>query len=82
MLFAHGFDDAIIGWGYRCGEEQIAVYDRDRCLRVLMGRGMTEEEAAEYFAFNVQGAWVGPATPMFVQLCSLAEIQEMYMEEQ
>ena len=27
---------------------------------------MTEEEALEYFDYNVQGAWVGEGTPIFV----------------
>jgi hypothetical protein len=27
---------------------------------------MTEEDAEEYFEFNVQGAYVGPFTPLFL----------------
>ena len=27
---------------------------------------MTEEEAVEYFQFNVQGAYVGESTPIFI----------------
>ena len=28
--------------------------------------GMTEEDAVEYFDYNVQGAWVGEGTPIFL----------------
>jgi hypothetical protein len=31
-----------------------------------MADGMTEEEAVEYFEYNVLGANVGPTTPIFV----------------
>ena len=30
--------------------------------------GMTQEEALEFFEFNVVGAWVGEQTPIFVCL--------------
>ena len=29
-------------------------------------RGMSEEEAVDFFEFNVAGAYMGPNTPMFV----------------
>ena len=45
------------------------MYDTDKCLAILRERdGMTEEEAEEYFYFNVVGAWVGDYTPCFVTL--------------
>ena len=70
MLFADGLDDALIGVGVRCGQPPIAVYDRAKCIAVL-ARTMTEEEAEEHFVFNVEGAWVGDRTPMFVALGSV-----------
>ena len=42
------------------------VYSHSRCIEILMREGMTEEEALEYFDYNVQGAWVGEGTPIFV----------------
>lgn len=65
-ILADGFEDAFIGMGWQGGNEPVAVYDRNRCIYILMGQGMDEEEAEEYFGFNVQGAWVGPQTPIFV----------------
>ena len=31
-----------------------------------MEDGMTEEEAVEYFEFNIIGAWMGEETPCFL----------------
>ena len=67
MLFADGFESAFIGVGVRCGCPNIAVYDTKKCIASLMGQGMTHEEALEYFDFNVVGAWVGEATPLFLE---------------
>ena len=67
LLLADGFEAALIGTGERCGQPTIAVYDREKCIELLMTRdGMTDEEAVEFFEFNVVGAWVGEQTPIFV----------------
>jgi hypothetical protein len=65
-LYADGFDEALVGIARRCGQPDLAVYSVRRCIEVLMQRGMTEEEADEFFDFNVVGAWVGPMTPIFL----------------
>ena len=63
-LFADGFDDAIIGFDAAGG---CAVYDYNKCLKVLCERDeMSREEAHEYMEFNVVGAYVGDFTPIFV----------------
>lgn len=67
LLLAEGFDDAIIGVGVRCGQPDVVVYDRDKCIDLLVKeQGMNREDAEEYFDFNVSGAWVGDRTPIFV----------------
>lgn len=66
LLLANGFEDALIGTGERCGQPTVAVYDREKCIEVLQGQGMSYDEAQEYFDFNVVGAWVGDQTPLFV----------------
>jgi hypothetical protein len=66
ILLADGFDDALMGFG-EVGGKLVAVYDRKRCIEVLMTRdSMSEEDAVEHFDFNVTGAFVGPRTPAFV----------------
>ena len=66
ILKADGFDDAILGLGRRCGQPDLLVYDVDKCITILMKDGMTDEEAIEYFEFNVVGAWMGEGTPIFL----------------
>ena len=65
-LSADGFDDAIIGVAQRHGSEPLLAYSISKCLKVLVDRdGMSEEDAQEFFDFNVIGAWVGDGTPIF-----------------
>lgn len=66
VLTADGFDEAFVGIGYRCANQPCAVYDRDKCIEVLEGQGMTHDEAEEFFDFNTAGAYVGEQTPIFV----------------
>ena len=67
MLLADGFEKAFIGVGERCGQPDLAVYDRRKCLEILQtDQNMSYEEAEEFFEFNVLGSWVGEQTPMFV----------------
>ena len=68
MLLADGFDDAILGLVRRCGQLPIVIYDRAKCIQLLIDRdGMTREDAEEYFEFNVSGAWVGEGTPGYLE---------------
>lgn len=71
ILLADGFDAALIGTGERCGQPTLAVYDREKCIEILQGQGMSYDEAQEYFDFNVVGAWVGEQTPIFVDVGDL-----------
>tara|TARA_R100000808_G_scaffold18894_1_gene41265 strand:- start:674 stop:928 length:255 start_codon:yes stop_codon:yes gene_type:complete len=66
-LLTDGFEDALIGIGQQFNKV-LAVYDKQKCIEILMERdGMTDEEAVEYFDFNVTGAWVGENTPIFFE---------------
>jgi hypothetical protein len=66
-LKADGFDDAIIGLGSIAGNDDILVYDANKCIKILMDRdGMSYDDACEFFDFNVRSAYVGQGTPMFV----------------
>jgi hypothetical protein len=67
-LAADGFADAYVGYAAPGpGRKALAVYDYEKCIKVLMDRdGMSEEEACEYFEFNVVGSWVGECTPLYL----------------
>lgn len=75
-MIAEGFEEAFIGIGQQYNR-YFAIYDRDACIKILMERdGMDEDEAEEYFEFNVTGAWVGHGTPVFVSKMSLEDATE------
>jgi len=65
ITLADGFADAFLGIGRQFGKA-IAVYSRRKCIEILM-RDMDEEQAEEYFEFNLAGAWVGESTPIYLE---------------
>lgn len=69
MLFADGFDAALVGVAERCGQPTLAVYDVELCINILMEEGhcTDREEALEHIEFNVIGAWMGENTPLFLR---------------
>jgi len=69
ILLADGFDEAFIGIA-RQFTNPFAVYDREKCIEILTANGITEDEAEEYFQFNVEGAYVGESTPAFLEKLS------------
>ena len=66
FVFADGFDDAIIG--IASGIDTRVCYDRKKVLKKLQEDGMSEEEAFEYFDYNIGGAYIGEKTPIFIDL--------------
>lgn len=61
FLTADGFNDAIIGIDIK---SMRIIYSFSKCIEILM-KDMTEEEAVEYFEFNVSGAYMGEKTPIW-----------------
>ncbi len=58
-----GFDDAIIGI------ESLTmrlIYSTSKCLEILQ-QEMDEEDANEYFNYNIAGAYMGEKTPIFCE---------------
>jgi hypothetical protein len=65
LLFADGFDEAIIGVDV---VQMRVCYDVDKCISILRNEhGMDLEDAIEYFDFNVSGAYVGEQTPLYIK---------------
>jgi|TARA_R110000765_G_scaffold55395_1_gene109826 hypothetical protein len=68
-LTADGFDEAIMGTVERFGMNDVVLYDKAKCMDILMKRdGMTEDEAIDFFYYNVIGSWVGEYTPYFAEI--------------
>jgi hypothetical protein len=66
VLLADGFEEAFMGIG-RQFNRTFAVYDRTKCIEILIAQGLSEDEAEEHFQFNTEGAYVGENTPAFVE---------------
>jgi hypothetical protein len=61
ILVADGFNDAIIGID---NDSMKLIYSVSKCIDIL-SKDMSEEEAVEYFNFNVRGSYVGEKTPIW-----------------
>lgn len=69
VVLADGLDEAFVGVGNAFGGTPCAIYDKDKVIEILMTRdGMTVDEAWEFFEFNIAGAYVGEATPIFMSV--------------
>lgn len=67
------YDRALIGISEGIASSGVAVYDAAKCVAALMAdNDWDEDEAREWFDFNTSGAYVGEATPIFVNVLALA----------
>lgn len=70
MLKIDGHDNAILGpamiWGAGGNRVEVLVYDAEVIRENLMRDGMDSDEAREYIEFNIEGAYMGPDTPILV----------------
>ena len=63
FLIADGLDGAIIGVD---AQNMRLIYSVNKCIEILIiDQLMTEEEAIEYFEFNVIGSYMGEKTPIW-----------------
>ena len=63
-VLCDGLEEAYIGTGTRAGQT-VAIYSKERVLEILQ-REMDLQEAEEYYAFNIECAYVGDRTPVFI----------------
>lgn len=61
------YDGCIMGVVHAFGREPCIAYNYEKVLARLVVGGMDEDEAVEFFEFNIVGSYVGPATPVFVE---------------
>lgn len=73
-----GYDDAILGfanvWHPDGSIVRRVIYSADRLVLRMVHDGMSIPEAHEFIAFNQEGAYVGPATPIIVWTATRDEI--------
>ena len=66
ILLADGFDNCLIGFRSK-GGNPVAVYDKWKMIKQLAKDLDTHDgEALEYFDYNIEGAYVGEFTPIYV----------------
>jgi hypothetical protein len=78
LMRIDGHDNAIVGVIRGTGfphntEAPRLVYDVDKILENLMGDGIDEEEAEEFFEYNIIGSYMGKQTPLFLNRVSFAQ---------
>jgi len=62
-MFAHGHDDAIMGYS----SDGRVIYSVNQIRETLVERdGMTHDEAIEFFGHNIECAYVGEYTPIYM----------------
>ena len=67
MLKADGFNEAVIGSITSYGRSETVLYSTQKILEIMVDRdGMTEEEAMEFFDFNIIGSYNGDGMPSFL----------------
>lgn len=66
-ILMDGYDDCIIGISEEFGMEPRIVYSKQRIIQKMVKTDlMTEEEAIEYFYFNMVGGYFGERNPIFL----------------
>jgi len=74
-LKADGFDAAIIG--IDMNNERV-VYDKTLMIEILMeDEQLTEEDAIDFLAYNVWGAYVGENTPLYIDSMTNEEFEDI-----
>ena len=77
------FMECAVGIISGAGLSDRMCYDYDKCVRLLMDRdGMSLDDAADYFQFNILGAYVGKKTPVFLWSRELEKSGEMSKEKE
>jgi hypothetical protein len=66
VMFADGLEEAFIGIGYQF-HSPVALYSKNKAIQCLIDQGMDEEQAYEYFDYNIAGSYVGDNTPIFLE---------------
>ena len=65
-IFYPDLEDALLGMGERNSMEPTAIYSVTKIIKALVGQGMEDQEAWDYFGFNIEGMFVGERTPILL----------------
>lgn len=63
-----GLDEAVIGIGYSKDLEPRLIYSINNIILILIGRdGMSENEAREFYDYNIADGYFGNHGPIFLE---------------
>ena len=68
VVYPEGFENCIVGVAEKFNGAPVAVLDIEKMLAKLEEQGMNHDEALEYFEYNILGAYVGEATPVYMHV--------------
>lgn len=67
-IILDGLDEAIMGIAEEFGNGYRIVYSKSKIFSILMNRdGMTEEEAIEFYEYNILGLYASPQNAIFFE---------------
>lgn len=62
-----GFDNCLIGVAHMKDGRKLSIYCREKCIEYLMAKNTwSREDAEEFFEYNIENAYIGPKTPIFL----------------
>lgn len=64
MIRVDGFDHCCIG--ITDEPDPVFVYDADLIIKELIGMGMADWEAREYYEYNILGCFISDQMPIFI----------------
>lgn len=66
-IILDGLDDAIVGIVEDFGSTPKLLYCKSKILQILQERDlMTEQEAEEFYDYNIKGLYAGELNPVFL----------------
>lgn len=74
LLKLDGYDDCYLGLGETYGQQPALIYDYNKIIERLKEDGMDEEEAKEFYEFNILGSYFGEKMPIFLNRIPLEEL--------
>lgn len=67
-IILDGLDDAILGIVEEFGNEYRILYSKSKIIEILVNRDdMTEEDAIEFYDYNILGLYASPQNPIFLE---------------
>lgn len=71
IVLPNGYNDALIGYTITGTNQTVSVYDKTKCIHILMENDdLSEEDALDHFYYNTIRAceYLGNECPVFVEL--------------